>query len=353
LFSLRDMILGLSLPFLFLVLIFLAGMSFFFSACETSIVGLSKIRLRHLISKGIKSARYIQNLINQFDKFIAGILLGNDFVNIGISSIITALFVSFLGYRWGVLTATVVASFLVLVFCEITPKILAIKHTEKIALFTAPIMNLMLKIMHPLIIIFTSTSNFILRLLRIRPPKRSPLITEEEIKLMIEIGKEEGVLTEEERRLLHRIFEFGEIKVREVMVPLKNMVAIEIKSSAEKLMDLFVEEGHARIPVYKDSLDNILGIIYARDLLYILRDRNLFILEDLVRPAYFVFEETRVNDLLREFQRRKIQIAIVVDKENRAKGLVTLEDLIEEIVGEIDEVYHSDDFLKRNNLQKN
>jgi len=320
----------------FFILI-LAVFSFFFSASETAVIGLSKIKLRHMIAKGVKRAKVIQRLLTRLDKFIAAILIGNDFVNIAISAIVTGIMVQIFGYRLGVIIATFASSFFVLIMCEITPKILAAKHTEKVALFTAPLMELFIRIFHPIILIFTLTSNLILKIFGLGPSKRSPLITEEELRTMIEVGKEEGVLSDEERKMLHRIFEFGDTRVSEAMVPKEKIVAVNINSTPETLLNTFVEEGHARLPVYSESVDNIIGIIYARDLLYVLRDKGLFLLQDLLHPAYSVATSTRVNELLRKFQASKIQIAIVVDANNKTLGLVTLEDLLEEIVGEIDE----------------
>lgn len=290
-----------------------------------------------MVAQGVKRAKNIQQLVTKSDKFIASILIGNNFVNIAISAIVTAVFVRMLGYNWGVITATLVSALFILIICDITPKILATKHTEKVALFTAPFMEVLIKVLQPLTRIFIWISNFILKMLRIEPIKRSPLITEEELRLMIEIGKEEGVLSDEERKMLHRIFEFGDTKVAEVMVPKEKIVAIDIKSTPEQLLNIFVEEGHARLPVYDNSIDNITGIIYARDLLYVLRDKGLFVLQDLVHKPYCVPLSLRVNELLKKFQIDKIQIAIVVDEHNKTVGLVTLEDLIEEIVGEIGE----------------
>jgi len=290
-----------------------------------------------MISKGIKGAQHIQHLVTNLDKFIVAILVGNNFVNIAISVSVTAISVRIFGYNWGIIIATFATTLFVLVICDIIPKILATKHTEKIALFTAPLMELFIEIFHPFVIIFIGMGNFILRILRIKPPRRSPLITEEELRLMIEVGKEEGVLSDEERKMLHRIFEFGDTKVGEVMVPKEKMVAVNINSNYEDLLNIFAEEGHARLPVYEGSADNIIGIIYARDLLYILRDKGLFLLQDLAHKAYYVPYTMRVNELLRKFQVDKIQIAIIVDEYKKALGLVTLEDLMEEIVGEIEE----------------
>ncbi|OGX15375.1 MAG: hypothetical protein A2166_04550 [Omnitrophica WOR_2 bacterium RBG_13_41_10] len=326
-----------STPILILFLFILMFLSFFFAACETSIIALSKIRLQHMVKKGIKYAQNVQRLVIKLDKFIAAILVGNNFVNIAFSSIVTAISVQIFGYNWGVIIATFVSTFFILIFCEITPKIMAIKHTEKIALYASPFMEAFIKVFNPIIRLFMGISYFILKIFGQDTTKRSPLITEEELRLMIEVGKEEGVLSDEERKMLHRIFEFGDTKVSTVMLAKEKIVALDAKSTPEDLMNIFVEEGHSRLPVYKDSIDNIVGIIYARDLLYILRDKGLFILEDLVHPAYFVSSNLSVNELLKRFQIDKIQIAVVVDDRKKTLGLVTLEDLIEEIVGEIEE----------------
>ena len=337
----------LSIPAIIVSLFILVLLSFFFSASETAIIALSKIRLKHMLIQGIKRAQSIQRLVTKLDKFIAAILIGNNFVNIAISAIVTAICVPIFGYRLGIVIATFTTAFFVLVLCEITPKILATKHTEKIALLISPLMEIFIKIFHPVILLFIGISNFILKMLRIAPAKRSPLITEEELRLMIEVGKEEGVLSDEERKMLHRIFEFGDTKVGDVMMPKEKIIAVNINTSPDELLNIFVEQGHARLPVYKDSIDNIVGIIYARDLLYILRDKGLFVLQDLIHGAYFVPYTLRVNELLRKFQSDKMQIAIVVDEHKKTLGLVTLEDLIEEIVGEIEEE-HANHALNKN-----
>ncbi|MFH0731509.1 MAG: hemolysin family protein [Candidatus Omnitrophota bacterium] len=322
---------------IFLLLMFLAALSFLFSSSETSIISLNRIKLRHMMLRGVKRAKHVQNLITNLDKFIVAILVGNNLVNISISAIITAIAVSIFGKGWGVVVATFVTTFFILIVCEITPKILATKHTERIALITAPAMEAFIKIFHPIFAIFHAASNLILKILNIKSPKKASLITEEELRLMIEIGKEEGVVTADEREMLHRIFEFGDTKVEDVMVPKEEIVAVSIDASVEKLMDIFSEQGHARLPVYRNSIDNIEGVIFTRDLLYMLRDKQLFVLADLMRPIYYVPSTTQVNTLLKKFQVDKIQIAVVVDENKKVLGLVTLEDLVEEIVGEIHE----------------
>lgn len=326
-----------SLPVTVILLLLLALASFFFSASETSIIGLSRIRLRHMVSRGIKRAQNIQRLVGKLDRFIVALLVGNNFVNIAFSAIVTGICVSIFGLKWGVVIATFSTAFFVLVICEITPKILAIKHTERIALFVAPLMEVFIRVFYPFIAFFKEISNFIIKLLGIKPTKKSPLITKEELRLMIELGKEEGFLSDEERRMLQKIFEFGGTKVGDVMVPKEKIVAVDINTGPEALLDIFVEKGHVRLPVYEGSVDKIIGIIYAHDLLYILRDKKLFVLEDLLHSAYYIPAEMPVNELLKKFQADKIQIATVADGHRRTLGIVTLEDLIEEIVGEIEE----------------
>lgn len=328
-----------SIPIIILFLAF-AIISLLLSAAETAVIGLSKIRLRHMVRQGVKGAQSIQRLVSKFDKFITSVLIGNNFVNIAMSAIATAICVSLFGYKWGVLISAIATTFFVLIFCEITPKILAAKHTERVALFLAPIMEVLTSLFEPLARVFIGISNLFLWILRIPTMKRSPLITVEELRLMIEVGKEEGVLSDEERKMLHRIFEFGSTKVKDVMVPTEKIIAVNVNVTSDELVNKFVEEGHARLPVYAGTLDNIIGIIYARDLLYILRDKGLFLLQDLIHKPYTISSGCRVNELLRKFQQEKVQIAIVMDDRiKKTVGLVTLEDLIEEIVGEIEEVH--------------
>ena len=319
------------------LLLFLSVVSFFFSLSETSIIAISKIKLRHMLAQKVRNSGHVQYLITHSDKFIVGILMGNNFSNIAFSVIISAVLVHFVGPRLGVILATVASTTFILIFCEVLPKMIALKNTERMALAIAPFMEMYIRMINPLTRIFTKTSDFILDTLGIRHAKRSPLITEEELRLMIEVGREEGVLSEEERKMFHRIFEFGDIKVADVMIPREKMVAVSVSATPNQVLDIFAEQGHSRLPVYKGSVDSIIGVIYARDLLYILRDKGLFLIQDIIHPAYFIPAASRVSELLRKFQVDKIQIAVIVDENRATLGLVTLEDLLEEIVGEIEE----------------
>lgn len=319
------------------LLLILALLSFFFSLSETALIALSKIRLHRMVTQKKRNAEKVERLLRKSEKLITTILIGNNFVNIAISSLATALTVYFFGQKIGILIATLCTALFILVICEITPKLLAIQHSEKVSLLVAPVMELIVGVSEPVILVFTKTSNFIIRIFGGEPRPRSPLITEEELRLMIEVGREEGVLSDQERKMLHRIFEFGDIKVSSVMVPKEDIVGVNRDATQEELLRILAEEGHSRIAVYQDSIDNIVGILYVHDLLYMLRNGSLFMLEDLIHPAYYVSAHMRVSELLAEFQRKKIQIAIVIDDNKKTCGLVTLEDLVEEIVGDIAE----------------
>ncbi|MCM8798785.1 MAG: hemolysin family protein, partial [Candidatus Omnitrophica bacterium] len=277
------------------------------------------------------------NILTQLDRFIATILVSNNVVNIALSTLGAALFIYIFGQRWGIIISTIGISIFILIFCEITPKILATKYPESIALRFAYLIKFLIRLTHPLAKFFTILSKGIIKLMGVELKKRSPLVTEEEIRLMIELGKEEGVVLEEERKLIHRIFEFGDTLVKDVMIPREKMVCIGLNASEENLLDLLIEEGHTRIPVYQERLDNIVGIIYAKDLPYIWKNGSLIIIADIMHPVHFVSPEMRVSELLRDFQKLKIQIAIVREETGKVLGLVTLEDILEEIVGEIEE----------------
>lgn len=316
--------------------------SFFFSLSETALIALNKIRLKHMVKEGNKKAKRVYKIVTNLDKLIGTILVGNNFVNTAISAIGTAGFVYLLGPNVGVIVSTVVVTLFLLVFCEITPKILAMQHTERISLLIAKPMAFIIQILSPIVRVVVAVSNSLIRLFGGEPKARSPLITEEEIKVMLEVGKEEGVLAEEEHRMLHQIFKFGDTEVGAVMVPFEDMISISSEATADELLNVITEEGHSRIPAYDKEPKRIIGFILAKDLLYLWRANALIIIKDIIHPIHYVSPKMKVNDLLLDFQRLKMQIAIVVNDKKEAIGLVTLEDLLEEIVGEIDEDYDQD-----------
>ncbi|MCK4519157.1 MAG: HlyC/CorC family transporter [Candidatus Omnitrophica bacterium] len=315
----------------------LLGISAFLSGSETAFLSLNRIRLRHLAKKDSGGrAALVQRLIANIEQLISTILISNNFVNVAISSLAAAAFYYFLGPKIGIITSTVVVTILILIFSEITPKIFAAKHSEKYSFAAAPVMRFIINALSPLSKVFTMFSNFIIKKIFGAGLKKNPVfVTEEEIKTMIEVGEEEGALENEERKMLHRVFEFNDIEVSRIMIPRDEIVAADVNLGAKKLLDLLIQEGYARIPVYEDKLDNVIGIMYARDLLKIWQGNEKLVIRDLVRPAYFVPSDKNAMELLKDFQRKRIQIALVVDNDDKVVGLISLEDLLEEIVGEI------------------
>ena len=322
-------------PLWLVLLAFLLTASAFFSLAEAALIGFSKLRLRHLVEQKVRHAEPLQGLVRRLDEVIAAILVANNFVNTAISTLGAALCIAWLGLEWGIVMATFLMTGAILLFGEITPKVFAIRHADRVALGVTPVMRVLMLFLGPIARFAIAFSNGLLQALGVEVRPRSPLITEEELKIMIELGKEQGVLGEDERTLLHRIFEFGDLRVGDVMVPREKMVAVHERASHDEVLTVLTEQGHSRVPVWRDSPDRIVGVVHAQEMLHIWREGWLIVLQDLIHPPYEVSPETRVSDLLREFQKRRLQIAIVVDGEGKALGLVTLEDLIEEIVGEI------------------
>ena len=319
------------------VLAVLVALSALFSMSEAAFLAINKVRLRHLKQRGSPPAKVAYQLLTELDRLIATLLISNNVVNVVITVLATMFFIHALGEERGPIWASVVVTVILLVVAEITPKLFAAAHADRVALVLAFPLRAFVGLMRPLVWGFTKVSHALIRLLGGKRLPRSPLVTEEELKVMIEMGREAGVLAESELRMLHAIFEFSDSLVKEVMVPRDEIAAIDLNTKPDDALDVLIEEGHARIPVYRGSLDQVIGVIYARDLLMTVRHRELFVLSDLIRPVASVPETKRIAELLGEFQRTKTQIAIVQDAKGRTSGLVTIEDLLEEIVGDIQE----------------
>ena len=312
-------------------------LSALFSASEAALLSINKVRLRHLMEKGNRSAQLTYELLTQLDRVIGTLLVANNLADTALSSLVTWICIVWFGPERGIIIATIVGVTLLLVIGEVTPKMFAASHSEMVAFAMVRLIRVLMVLLYPLAVGFTWVSRALLRLVRIPTKRRSPLVTEEELKVMIQMGREAGVLEEHELRMLHKIFEFSDSLVRQVMVPRDQVAAIDLNAKTVDALDVLVEEGHSRIPVYEGALDKIAGVIYARDLLAMMRHGGVFVLQDLIRPVLFVDEGKRIAELLGEFQREKKQIAMVRDAKGAIVGLVTIEDLLEEIVGEIGE----------------
>ncbi len=325
--------------------------SAFFSGTETAFFSLSELDLARLKEERARSAKRVVRLMGDSRKLLIAILVGNTLVNI-IAAVDATIFVTRLSVEFqfsqglGVLIEVVVVTLIILIFSEITPKILAVRNARRFALRVAPLIDLFYIAIYPVSTLLEQFTNYFRRFFRIRSD--GSFLSEDEIKALIELGEEKGTIHSEEKMMIDSIFEFGETTVREIMVPRIDMVCIEINSSIKDLVRLIREKGHSRIPVYEGRIDNIRGIIHAKDLIPILdKPAKDIKLRDLARPAYFVPESKKIDDLLREFQKQKVHMAIVVDEYGGTAGLVTLEDIIEEIVGEIQDEYDKEQPLYR------
>src|SRR5438270_1324133 len=305
------------------------------SGAETALTSVSRIKLKNLVEEGDKKALEIERLTANPNIFLSTILVVNSVAVIIASSMTTVLALRFFP-NWGELISSVLISLVVLIFCEITPKTAAVQNPIRWArVLVRPVRNAAW-LLRPIVWSLSAVTNFFVRLIGGQIKHRGPFVTEEELRLLVSVGEEEGVLEEEETEMIHSIFEFADTTVREVMVPRIDMVTLEADATVDEAVDLALQAGFSRIPVYKESIDDIIGVLYTKDMLKQLReDHNTLPIRDLVRPAYFVPETKKLDDLLREIQQKRVHMVIVVDEYGSVAGLVTIEDLVEEIVGDI------------------
>lgn len=322
-----------------IALLFLLGLSAFFSASETAIFSVNKVKIRHMAEAGNTKAILTRRMLEQPNRLISTILIGNNVVNIGATALATMLFISIFEES-GAGIATAVMTLLVLVFGEITPKTFAAKRAEQLSLSISGIINILGFILSPVIKVLNLITNTVVRLFG-GVPANNPMITEEELRMLVNVGQEEGFIDADEREMIDSIFEFDDTHVREVMVPRIDIIAVNVNDSLENISNLVIEVGHSRIPVYENTIDNIVGVIYAKDLLKPLLkcEPDKTSIRELMRPAYYVPESKKVRDLFEELRKEKTHMAIVLDEYGGTAGLITIEDLIEEIVGDIQDEY--------------
>ncbi|NCO65300.1 MAG: hemolysin [Candidatus Aquicultor secundus] len=328
------------------IIIALVGLSALFTAIRSAIRSVSRIRIGYLVEQDVPGSKLLDSLLMHPGRLLSSLLLIDNTVNIAAISLATILTAQY-SKSLALLVTVVVMLFMILVFGEIVPRTFGTRHAEHIALRTAPFLNALSKILNPVTSIFISIANVFVRLFGGKPIKELPVVTEEEMLGMISAGEEEGgVIEEEEKELIHSIFEFGDTIVREVMVPRMDMVSVGIDAPIEEVLSLVIREGHSRIPVYEETVDNVVGVIYAKDLLIHMSKGRIDIpLRQLMRLAYYVPESKKVDELLRELQKKRLHIAVVVDEYGGTAGLVTIEDLLEEIVGEIFDEYDLEETL--------
>ena len=327
-----------------IVLVILLIGSGFFSASETSLMSLSKIRIRHMKEEGVKGAKLVANLTEDSNKLLSTILVGNNIVNIAATSISTALFTSLIPGASGVAIATALMTVLVLLFGEITPKTIAANNSEKVAIFVSKPIKVIIFILRPVVWVFNLVTGLIFKILGIKDKGNQPYITEEELKTMVNVSHEEGVLEIEERQIINNVFQFGDMQAKEAMVQRLDMIAIDSEDNYEQIIEMFKTEKLSRMPVYNESIDDIIGILNIKDIIF-LSDEEIenFDIKDYMREPFFTYEFKKITQLLEEMKIEKSQMAIVVDEYGGTAGLITLEDLIEVIVGDIEDEYDEEE----------
>ena len=322
---------------LIIILILLIAGSAFFSASETALTSLSKIRLRNMIDENVKNADKIQKLINNPNKLLSSILIGNNLVNNAAASLTTMLAVSMLGGQSGVGIATMVITIVILIFGEITPKTLAAQNSEKVSLRVVKMISGIVVILTPVVKVLNIVTNGLIKLLGGNVTQKTLTITEAELKTMVNVSHEEGVLEVDERRMINNVFDFGDSKAKDVMTPRTDMVCVEDDTTYDEIVAIFKEERFSRLPVYHESVDNIVGILYVKDIIFI--DEKNFKITQYMREPFFTYESKSISELFSEMRSNRIPAAIILDEYGGTSGFVTMEDMVEEIVGDISDEY--------------
>jgi putative hemolysin len=338
----------------FFVILFLIIWSGFYSAAEIAIISVRKSRLQELAEQNNKKAKIIQDLLENHDDFFAIVQIGMTVLPSLASALAGVIAVTHIkplfeianipwisSYAESISFFIVVAiiSYLIIIIGELVPKSLGAMYPETLSLFFAKFILWQLKFLHHIIKFLSTSTSLIVKPLSKNRPTQNNDISEDEFKLMLEEGTKSGVIDKTEHDLISSIFQFTDTTAKEVMIPRTRVVAINGEASQEDILKILLEEGYSRLPVYRETIDNIVGIIYAKDLISLLENKNLIILEDILRPAYFVPDTKKISQIMKDFQTKKNHMAIVLDEFGGFEGIVTMEDILEEIVGEINDEY--------------
>ncbi len=319
-------------------LFLLIGASAFFSGSETALTSVSKLKIRHLVKAGAPAADILGKIMSSPSRLLTTLLIGNNIVNIAASSLATVIAIDLFG-RTGVGVAMLVMTILILIFGEITPKTLAAYQSEAFSLAVSRPISYLMVILKPVVVVFVALTNLILSLAGGGKSGTQPFVTEEELKTMVEVGEEEGVLNNEERQMIHHIFEFGDMIAEEIMIPRIDVVGVSADQDVHEAARFAVDTPYSRLPVYAGTIDQVVGFIHVKDLLRVALEGNGTKLRDIVRPVHFVPEAKKVDALFAELRHHRTHMAVVLDEYGATAGIVTMEDLVEEIVGDINDEY--------------
>lgn len=314
-----------------LIIILCILFSGYFSATETAFSSLNRIRIKNMAEKGDKRAKLVLDMLENFDGLLSSILIGNNIVNIACASVATVLFVKLLGEEQGPSVATIVITVVVLIFGEVSPKSIAKENPEKFAMFAAPFLNLLMIVLTPFNFLFKQWKKLLSKIFH---TENDYSITEEELLTIVEEAEQEGRIDEQESSLIRSAIEFSEQEAIDILTPRIDIVGVSSEATKEEIAQVFAETNYSRLPVYKETMDHIIGIIYQKDFYNVVYDKDGDI-ESIIRPALYITESKKIGELLQELQHKKSHIAIVLDEYGGTTGIVTLEDILEELVGEI------------------
>lgn len=324
-----------------ITVIILLCLSAFFSSSETALTTVNQIRMRTLAGNGDKRAARVLRVTGNPGKMLSAILIGNNIVNLSASSISTSLAIHLFG-NTGAGIATGILTFLILIFGEVTPKTMATIKADSMSLTAAAPIGFLMKILTPVIFIINKLSLGLMFLLHVNIKDAQKKMTEEELRTIVDVSQENGVIEHEERDMIHNLFDFGDAEAKEIMVPRIDMTFVQADATYQEVLDIFRQDMFTRLPVYEDSTDNVIGIINMKDFL-LQNDTPEFSVRNLLREPYFTYEHKNTADLFLEMRKSSISLAIVLDEYGVTAGLITLEDLLEEIVGEIRDEYDADE----------
>lgn len=322
-------------------LLILLALSGFFSSAETALTTVNRIHMRTLADTDNKKAKMVLKITKDSAKMLSAILIGNNIVNLSASSIATTLAISMFG-NYGAGIATGIITFLILIFGEVSPKTLSTIKADSISMKIAGIINVLMIVLTPVIFLINKLSLGVLFLFGVKASDGNRVMTEEELRTIVDVGQETGVIEDEERAMIHNVFDFGDAEAKEVMIPRIDMTFVHIDADYNEVLKIYKQDMFTRLPVYEESTDNVVGIINMKDLLLIENTDN-FSIRDIMREPYFTYEHKNTSDLFLEMKKSSISLAIVLDEYGVTAGLITLEDLIEEIVGEIRDEYDTDE----------
>lgn len=320
-----------------IAIVILIALSFFFSSAETAMTTVNKIRIQSLSEQGDKRAIILEKVISDAPKMLSAVLIGNNIVNMSVSSLMTTLTIKVLGNAY-VGIATGILTLLILIFGEITPKNMATIHAEKLSLAYARIIYGLMFILTPVVFIVNKITTGVLILFHVDPNAKTNAMTEHELRTLVNVGEKDGIIENEEKQMIYNVFDFGDSTAKDVMIPRIDMTFVDINCTYDELMAIFSEDMHTRFPVYEDNTDNVIGIINMKDLLIYPKEKP-FAIRNILREPYFTYEYKATADLMIEMRKASVNLAIVLDEYGATAGLVTLEDLLEEIVGEIRDEY--------------